>query len=174
VQVGEAVQPGQPLIAGVSLKDLRVNVQVPQSAVEAIRRFHAADVLLDGDGARRVAASQVTVFPYADPDTHTFSVRLELPGENTGLFPGMTVKVAFATGEAQRLLVPASALVQRGEMLGVYVLGKHDVSLRQIRTGYRYGAQVEVLAGLEDGERIATDPAAAARWLVESRQGAAP
>ena len=68
VQIGESVRAGQPLIAGVSLNELRVNVQVPQSAVDAIRRYHAADVLLDGDGARRVAAAKLTVFPYADAD----------------------------------------------------------------------------------------------------------
>jgi RND family efflux transporter MFP subunit len=173
VQVGEAVQAGppspQPLIAMQSLDDLRVNVQVPQSAVDPIRHFHAADVLLAGDGARRVAASSVGVFPYADPSTHTFNVRLQLPGGDTGLYPGMTVKVAFATGEAKRLLVPASALVQRGELLGVYVLDEHGAALRQLRIGHRYADRVEALAGLDDGERVATDPAAAARWLIENR-----
>lgn len=177
VQVGQAVQAGppspQPLIALESLDGLRVNVQVPQSAVEAIRNFHAADVLLDGDSRRRVAASSVTVFPYADPATHTFSVRLELPGDSTGLYPGMTVKVAFATGETHRLLVPATALVQRGEILGVYVLGEHGVTLRQVRTGYRYGKRIEVLAGLDDGERIATDPVAAVKYLDEQHAGGA-
>ena len=176
VQVGEAVQAGppspQPLITIQALDDLRVNVQVPQSAVDAIRRFHAADVL--PGGARRVAASSVSVFPYADPNTHTFNVRLQLPGGDTGLYPGMTVKVAFATGEAKRLLLPASALVQRGELLGVYVLDDHGAALRQLRIGHRYADQVEVLAGLDDGERVATDPAAAARWLTESRHGVAP
>lgn len=173
VQVGEAVQAGppspQPLIALQSLDDLRVNVQVPQSAVDAIRRFHAAEVLLTGDGARRVAAGSVSVFPYADPNTHTFNVRLQLPAGDTGLYPGMTVKVAFATGEAKRLLLPASALVQRGELLGVYVLDDQGVALRQLRIGHSYADQVEVLAGLDDGERVATDPAAAARWLAGNR-----
>ncbi|MFC5581828.1 efflux RND transporter periplasmic adaptor subunit [Rhodanobacter terrae] len=173
VQVGEAVQAGppspQPLIAMQALDDLRVNVQVPQSAVDTIRHFHAADVLLGGSGARRIAAGSVNVFPYADPNTHTFNVRLQLPGGDTGLYPGMTVKVAFATGEAKRLLVPAGALVQRGELLGVYVLDEHGVALRQLRIGHRYADQVEVLAGLDDGERVATDPAAAARWLIEHR-----
>ena len=178
VQVGEAVQAGppspQPLIALQSLDALRVNVQVPQSAIGAIRRFHTADVLLDGDGANRVAASSVSVFPYADPQTHTFNVRLQLPAGTGGLYPGMTVKVAFASGEAKRLLLPASALVQRGELLAVYVLGAHGVSLRQVRIGHRYGDRVEVLAGLGDGERIATDPAAAVRWLIEHQRGATP
>jgi RND family efflux transporter MFP subunit len=171
VHVGEAVQAGppspQPLIALQSLDDLRVNVQVPQSAVDAIRSFHVADVLLGGDGGRRVAASSVNVFPYADPDTHTFNVRLQLPGGDTGLYPGMTVKVAFATGEATRLLVPVSALMQRGEIVAVYVIGGHGVTLRQVRTGYHYGDRVELVAGLDDGERIATDPLAAMKYLDE-------
>ncbi len=143
---------------------------VPQSAVEAIRRFHAATVLPGGDSGPRVAASDVSVFPYADPDTHSFNVRLQLPAGTTGLYPGMTVKVAFATGQAQRLLVPASALVQRGEIVGVYVLGEHGVTLRQVRTGYRYGDRVEVLAGLDGGERIAADPMAALKYLDQQHR----
>src|SRR5262249_5435085 len=153
---------GQPLIAGLSLDELRVNVQVPQSAVDAIRRYHAADVLLDADGKRRVTAARVTIFPYADAETHTFSVRLDLPHEETGLYPGMTAKTAFAIGEAQRLLIPDSALVQRSEVSGVYVVAGNLVSLRQLRLGHRFGDRAEVLAGLDAGEAIAADPNAAA------------
>ncbi len=177
VQVGEAVQAGppspQPLIAMQSLDDLRVNVQVPQSAVADIRRFHAADVLPGGDSMPRVAAGNVSVFPYADPATHTFNVRLQLPSGDHGLYPGMTVKVAFATGETKRLMVPVSALVQRGEIVAVYVIGKQSVTLRQVRTGYHRGDRVEVLSGLDDGERIASDPVAAMKYVVAQRAAGA-
>lgn len=177
VQVGESVQAGPPvpqqLIALASLKDLRVTVQVPQSSIDAIRQHHAADILLDGTGAHRVPASKVTVFPYADPATHSFSIRAELPGEGTGLYPGMTVKVAFATGQVMRLLIPVRALVHRGELQGVYVMTDAGLVLRQVRVGNRYGDRVELLSGLESGERIALDPSAAARWLVDQRQGRA-
>lgn len=169
VHVGEAVQAGppspQPLIQLQALDNLRVNVQVPQSAVAAIRRLHAADVLLDGGRGRRVQAATVEVFPYADPETHTFNVRLQLPAGDAGLYPGMTVKVAFATGEAKRLLVPASSVVQRGELVAVYVIDDHGVAMRQVRIGDRDGDQIEVLAGLDDGERVASDPQAAMAWL---------
>ncbi len=171
VQIGESVRPGQPLISGVSLKDLRVSVQVPQSAIAQIRAIKAADVLLAGDDSRRVAASKVIVFPYADPATHTFTVRLELPGDNTGLFPGMTVKAAFATGEAKRLLIPVTALVVRGELQGIYVVDGSNVRLRQIRSGNHFDNSVEILAGVVAGERYATDPAAAALWLSGQHGG---
>jgi RND family efflux transporter MFP subunit len=175
VQVGEAVQAGppspQPLIQLQALDQLRVNVQVPQSAVEAIRQFHSAQVL---SGERRIAAGAVEVFPYADPQTHTFNVRLPLPADANGLYPGMTVKVAFATGAAKRLLLPASTLVRRGELVGAYVIDAHGVSLRQLRIGEQDGDRVEILAGLDDGERVARDPQAARAWLVARHAAGQP
>ena len=165
VQVGEAVQPGQPLISGLSLDQLRVEAQVPQSDVNVIRRFGRAWVFYDG-GRKRVEAARVIVFPYADPATHTFTVRLELPTVETGLNPGEVVKVAFMIGSRPRLLVPDSAIVRRGEIVGVYVVKGDGVMLRQVRLGDRFGRDAEVLAGLAPGEQVAADPGAAMKWLI--------
>jgi RND family efflux transporter MFP subunit len=169
VHVGEAVQSGpptpQPLIALAALDALRVDVVIPQGAVDAIRASPRASVVLD-DG-KRVQAAGVIVFPYADPGTHSFRVRVELPAGGSGLYPGMTVKVAFAIGPATRLLVPAGALVRRGELSAVYVVGAdRSVGLRQLRLGHRFGDEVEVLAGLAAGDRVARDPEAAALYLT--------
>ena len=172
VQVGETVRPGQALISGISLGELRVEVQVPQSDVAAIREHRQAAVILDAASGERLEAKEVVVYPNADPQTHSFRVRLELPAQETGLHPGMTVKVAFTVGEAQRLLVPAAALLQRSEVSAVYVLDAQGPTLRQVRIGHRYGDRVEVLAGLDDGERIALDPVATGEWLAKSRRGA--
>jgi RND family efflux transporter MFP subunit len=174
VHVGEAVQSGpptpQPLIALAALDALRVDVVVPQGAVDAIRAAPHASVVLD-DG-KRVQAAKVTVFPYADPGTHSFRVRVELPTDGSGLYPGMTVKVAFAVGQATRLLVPVSTLVRRGELSAVYVVGAdHSVGLRQLRLGHRIGDEVEVLAGLAPGDRVARHPEAAALYLTKRHGG---
>jgi RND family efflux transporter MFP subunit len=165
VEVGESVRPGQPLISGISLGQLRVQVDVPQSDIAAIRDARKAAVLLD-DGARRIEATEVTTFPFADPQTHTFKVRVELPEAETDLHPGMTVKVAFAVGETERLLLPASALVRRGEVSAVYVADATGVVLRQVRLGHRFGERYEVLAGLSAGEQVVLDPLAAAQALA--------
>jgi RND family efflux transporter MFP subunit len=167
VQVGEEVRPGEPLISGISLNALRIAVQIPQTAAAAVRKYNAADVILDQATGKRVSAAKVTVFPFADPQTHSFNVRLELPEVDTGLYPGMTVKCAFEVGEASKLLVPASALVQRSEVSGVYVVNGDQVGLRQLRLGHRYGDRVEVLAGLSGGEQIAADPIAAALYVAQ-------
>jgi RND family efflux transporter MFP subunit len=168
VEVGETVRPGQPLVSGLSLDRLRVNVDVPQSEVSAIREQQRAAVLLD-DG-RRIEAEKLTIFPFADPATHSFKLRLDLPEVATGLQPGMIAKAAFVLGDAQRILIPAASLVTRSEVSAVYVVDSENrVSLRQVRPGHRFGERVEVLAGLSEGERIALDPVAALTWMTARR-----
>lgn len=171
VQVGETVRPGQPLLSGLSLSQLRVEVEVPQGDIAAIREQGKAMILLD-DG-RRIEAREMVIFPYADAKAHTFRIRLELPEAETGLQPGMTVKAAFVIGQSERVLIPASALVRRSEVTAVYAVdAAQRVALRQVRLGHRFGDQVEVLAGLSDGERIAADPLAALAHITGAKEKA--
>jgi RND family efflux transporter MFP subunit len=159
VQVGESVAPGTPLMTGASLDALRIVAEIPQSVIEQVRVVRKAAVYVDG---RRIESTGITVFPAAEPQTNTFRARLELPPGTQGLAPGMFVKVGLVVGEAERLLVPRSAVVERSEMRGVYVVAPEGrVSLRQVRLGHARGERIEILAGLAAGERIALDPVAA-------------
>lgn len=155
VEVGESVTPGQPLMSGLSLDRLRVVTDLPQTVAGQVRKNPHA-LLITAEG--RVEASEITLFPIADPVTKTFRVRLDLPEGQFGLYPGMFVKVAFQIGEAERLLVPSRAVLNRSEVTAVYVVGSNGVRLRQIRTGQAFGDRAEVLAGLEAGEAVAVDP----------------
>jgi len=163
VEVGEAVNPGTPLMSGFDPEVLRVVVDLPQAAAVSVRQ-HMQVRVLAGDG--ELTPERITLFPVADPSTSTVRARVDLPHQATGLYPGQFVKVAFTVGETGRLLVPASAIVHRSEVTGVYSMDDAGVRLRQVRLGNRFGDQVEVLAGLDAGERIATDPVAAGISLV--------
>jgi RND family efflux transporter MFP subunit len=159
VQVGETVQPGTPLMSGVSLQYLRVNLELPQSIVEKVRAIRKAAIYVN---EKRVEASSFTVFPEADSATHTFHARANLPANATDLHPGMFVKVGLVVGETERLLIPVTAVVTRSEVSGAYVLGKSGgVNLRQLRLGNHFGERVEVLAGLSVGDSVVLDPVVA-------------
>jgi RND family efflux transporter MFP subunit len=165
VEVGEMVRPGQPLMSGLSLEQLRVAVDVPQTMIDPIRRIGRATVYADPP----VAAESLTFFPIADPATNTFTVRVNLPAGSASLYPGTFVKVGFVIGETQRLLVPVVAVVHRSELTAVYVVADDVVTLRQVRTGRQHGERIEVLAGLGADEVIATDPVSAGIYLKEQR-----
>ena len=167
VELGELVSPGQPVISGLSLQSLRVNVDVPQSMFHAIRTIGKAFVYVNDE---RIAAESLTFFPVADAEANTFRVRVNLPDGAATLYPGMFVKVGFVVGETRRLLVPVEAVVRRSELSGVYVTDGEAVALRQVRLGRRYGDSIEVLSGLSAGEAVATDPVAAGIWLKDQVQ----
>lgn len=163
VEAGESVGVGQPLMSGISLELLRVSVDLPQQIAAQFRKSKKAAVLTD-EG--RVVPVSLTIFPFADPGTNTFTARLDLPEGQFGLYPGMFVKVAFVVGEARRLLVPTAALIRRSEVTGAYVIGPdRSVRFRQLRTGNAYGDKTEVLSGLSEGELVAIDPVAAAIYV---------
>ena len=162
VELGELVSPGQPLISGLSLQQLRVNIDVPQSMFHAVRTIGKAFAYIGDD---RIAAESLTFFPVADAAANTFRVRVNLPDGAATLYPGMFIKVGFVVGETRRLLIPASAIVRRSELSAVYVTDGEQVRLRQVRLGRPHDDSVEVLAGLRDGETVALDPVQAGIWL---------
>jgi RND family efflux transporter MFP subunit len=164
MQVGEMASPGQPVMTGVSLDELRVIADVPQSVIPSVRNGAAARVYLP-DG-RVVESRDITVFPFADLGSNTFKVRVALPPSEDGvarsLFPGMYVKTGFAVGEKQELTVPKQSVVQRSEVTAVYVVTPGDhVHFRQIRLGRALDDAWVVLSGLTAGEPVALDPIAA-------------
>ncbi|MDF2445671.1 MAG: efflux transporter periplasmic adaptor subunit [Moraxellaceae bacterium] len=167
VQVGEAVMPGQPLLVVQAPGAMRAVVDITQQLAEALRKTGKATVLL-GDG-RRFEATQVTVFPNADPATQTVRVRADLPAKVNGdIYPGMAAKLVFSVGEAQTVAIPAASLVQRGEITGVYIQeADGHVAFRALRMGRVLAdGRIEVLAGLAAGERVARDPRAAAAAVI--------
>ncbi len=168
VELGETATPGQPLMTGISLDQLRARVDVPQPLVERLRRFQQAFVDTP-DG--RVKARHITIFPFADPRTNTFLTRLDLPEGIRGLFPGMFVKVGLIVGKRKQLLIPKSAVAYRSEVTGVYVVAPDGrIGFRQIRLGAEQDhGRVSVLAGLDAGERVALDPVAATVALKRQR-----
>lgn len=157
VELGESVSPGQPLLSGLSLEQLRVVVDLPQKYAEFARtERHAKVTLVDG---QVLETGEMTFYPYADPQTHTFRLRMRLNEPGGSLFPGMLVKVGVPVASREALWVPVSSLIHRSELRAVFVLDEQDrPRLRQVRTGVRDNGSLEILAGLSAGERVITNP----------------
>lgn len=173
VEMGEIVQPGKPIMTGISLEQMRVSVEVPQRLITQVRQHKQAFVYLDGSQTS-LDVEKMTIFPYADPKTNAFRIRIDLTKGLDNLFPGMFVKVALVMGEDETLSIPQSAVAIRSEVTGVYVLDDQGIPhLRQIRLGRAINnKQVRVLSGLSEGETIALDPTHAVMTLKKHLAGA--
>lgn len=157
VEVGESVSVGQALLSGLSLEQLRVVVELPQRYAEIARSEQRAWIRL-ADG-RTLDAGNMTFYPYASATAHTFRIRIDLAAPDADLYPGMLVRVDVPVSSREALWIPADTLFRHGELTAVFVLDdQNQPRLRQIRTGVIRDSRVEVLAGLDAGERVALSP----------------
>ncbi|HEX7763187.1 MAG TPA: efflux RND transporter periplasmic adaptor subunit [Cellvibrio sp.] len=161
VNMGETVAPGKALMTGLSLEQLRAQVDIPQQHIGPVRKYKKALIYL-ADG-KLLETSDLRIPPSADPQTHSFKVLVNLPEGDHQLFPGTFVKIGFVIGEQEQLLIPASSLSKRGEVSGVYVIKENALEFRQLNLGSLTSNQTyPILAGASAGEKIAADPVAAA------------
>lgn len=158
IEQGETAAPGRALLTIYDPTGLRVTASIPQYQLPQIRNVKQARVEFPELG-RWVDSKFVTLLPTADAATHVSQVRVGLPEGLPGVVPGMFARVHFVLGDAQRLTVPATAIVRRGEVAAVYVKTDQDaLVLRQLRLGERLSeGDIEVLAGLAKGERVVLD-----------------
>jgi len=168
VALGDMAMPGRPLLTLYDPSALRVTVAVPQTVVAGLPVAPAIKVELPGRSGDRqwITPSRVELLPTVDPGTHTVQVRLDLPATVQGVAPGTFARAWLPgqSGAAPRFYVPAKAVVRRAEMTGLYVIDPNGRPvLRQVRLGRTVNDTVEILTGATVGERIATDPQAAAR-----------
>lgn len=164
VEVGDTVQPGDKLIDFAAPQGLQVAVQLP---ISLTRGLHAGDRLHGGietaDGTQQeVELNLAKIYPTADRLSHTVTVKLDLPADMSAR-AGMYAAIEIPTlGKSiqKGLAIPRSAVLHEGGLDTVYVVdASHRVRVRLLRLGATLGDDtVQVLAGLEAGERILIHP----------------
>lgn len=155
---GTLATPGMVLLVLENTERFRLEVAVDESDIQVVALRQAVPVVIEALSEEELRGQVVQIVPAADPATRSFLVKVELPGA-AGLRSGLFGRALFPRGEREGLLIPASAVVERGQLQGVYVLGPDNVaSLRYVTLGKRRGQEVEVLSGLEEGDRVAAAP----------------
>ncbi|WP_462328339.1 efflux RND transporter periplasmic adaptor subunit [Thiohalocapsa halophila] len=183
IEVGDTVQPGQPLMNYADVEYLQVEVDIPARLRPGLREGMMLRAELDvparggtaTDGPG-VPVRVAQIFPMADPQRHTVKVKFDLPQGVSE--PGMYAKVLvpdFNAPARVNPVVPRSAIRFNGSLPGVYVLDEQGKpELRLIRVGEpRPDGKVSVLSGLRPGERILENPGAnvTSNWSRDQDEG---
>jgi len=143
------------LYALTDLSHVWIMADVFENDIDAIHVGQSATVTPPDGPAFSARVSYLQ--PQVDPQTRTAKVRLEAANDSLRLKPDMFVNVQFPIGATRTLMVPADAVMDTGTSQTVYVdAGSGNLEPRQVQIGRRVGDQVQVLAGLNAGERIVT------------------
>jgi RND family efflux transporter MFP subunit len=158
VEPGSLVSPGVPLFVIESSSYYQLEVTLPAEAVGTVNKNSVARVELDGFGQNLLSGKVVEMEAGADPASHTLKARIDLP-KKARIQSGTFGRAFFGRGEKRALMVPDAALVNRGQLRGIYVVDDSGVVHWRILTlGKPLGNQVEVFSGLSDGEAVVLNP----------------
>jgi RND family efflux transporter MFP subunit len=158
-ETGDMAAPGQPLVTIESLDDMQVRATVPESQIDLFTTGTPVQVQISAVGHASFSGSVISVNPGGSPMSRQYTVKISLQNvDQTQVKSGMFARVLLTKGDSRTLMIPRSAIVSRGQLTGIYTLSSQDeLMLRWIRTGRTYEDQVEVLSGLQVGERYVSN-----------------
>lgn len=153
VEVGQLASPGAPLFTVENGRDYRLDATVQESRMRFLSVSQALTVRVDALDEELVG-HVAEIVPVADPISRSFTVKIDLPF-HPQLRSGLFGRVRFPAEIRESVAVPASSIVSRGQLSGVYVIDAADKARFQlVKTGEEMGDRVEVLSGLEEGDRV--------------------
>lgn len=172
VEPGSLVSPGIPLFIVEDTSRYQLEAMLPAEALTIVKQNTIARVELDALADKSLTCKVAEIEAAADPASHTLKARIDLPKE-AGVQSGMFGRAFFLRGEKRALKVPVAALVNRGQLRGIYVVDDGGlVHWRVVTLGKPLGNQVEVLSGLTDGDAVVLNPGS--QELDGKKSGAAP
>jgi RND family efflux transporter MFP subunit len=155
---GTMAAPGVPLLKIDQAGPLQLDATIDESAIDSVRKGIKVQVSVGDSTAAQFAGIVAEIVPAADPASHSFTVKIDLP-VSTQLHAGMYGTAMFANGVKQAILIPRSAVVARGSLNCAFVLdGQGIAQLRYITLGAAQDNLVEVLSGVSAGEKLVDLP----------------
>ncbi len=155
---GAMAAPGVPLLMIEDPNHFRLEATVDESKMGAVRLGETVPVVIDALDDQAITGKVVQIVPAADPASRTFTVKIDLPS-NPQMRSGLFGRARFPRGQRESVIIPQTAVVRRGQLQAVYVVGKDQLaSLRYVTLGAPSAQQVEVLSGIEAGDQIVAQP----------------
>jgi RND family efflux transporter MFP subunit len=161
----QMVKPDMELYSLADLSHVWIYAELNESDAGSVRVGHSALVEPAYAPGRKFRAKVTYILPQMDPQTRTLKVRLEADNPDLSLRPDLFLNVEFSLSGPPRLSVPQDAVIDTGLTQVVYVaLGEGRYEPRRVEAGEHFDGRVEILSGLQPGERIVISGA----FLVDS------
>jgi len=158
VDLGMLASPGMPLFTVEDVRRYRVEAPLSESDLSNAKVGQAISVFVDALGDAELHGRIGQIVPAADPGSRSFLVKIDLP-QDPRLRSGLFGRARFPRGQRTAILIPRNAVVDRGQIQAVFVVDQNKVvALRYVTVGSRDGENVEILAGLQQGESIVATP----------------
>ncbi|MBW1982348.1 MAG: efflux RND transporter periplasmic adaptor subunit [Deltaproteobacteria bacterium] len=157
VDEGDLAIPGRTLLTLETTHGYHLDLVVPERYIEQVHLGQMVSAAIPALSLTGLAGTVSTIVPAADPDSRSFLIKVALP-PGAALRSGMFARVNIPLGQQLQIRVPRSAIIRQGQLTGIYLVdGDNVVHFRLLRLGRVYPEVVEVLSGLQQGERYVVE-----------------
>lgn len=158
VDPGALAAPGMPLLTIEAGGQYRLEAAVDERDLRYVHMGQAVLVSFDAIDGPPLSGNVAQIVPAADPASRSFIVKIDLP-LNKNLRSGVFGRAALTRGSRQAVVLPQSAVAERGQLQTVYVVGDNNIAvLRYVTLGAAQADGREVLSGLSAGETVVAAP----------------
>lgn len=158
VSLGALVTPGTIITTLDDISLIKLDFSVPETFLPGIESGQEIEARAAAYPERRFVGEVTSVDVRVDPVTRAAMVRASLPNSDGALRPGMLLTVTLLKDERRSLSLPEGALLRQANQAHVFVLEDDGtVARREVRTGRRAPGLVEILEGLQAGERVVSE-----------------
>jgi HlyD family secretion protein len=170
LEPGDLAQPGSEILRLGDLSQIKVEVQISELQLDGIRLGQTARVRLDAFGDRSFSGRVTQISPAADPTARLVPIEVTIPNQDRRIGSGLLARVSFESPKAQQVVVPEIAIQtsssrrdrlqteSSSQTATIFVINgskeKPTVEARTVKLGDRLDARIEILSGLEPGERF--------------------
>jgi RND family efflux transporter MFP subunit len=157
IDVGSMAMPGKGLLTVEDISSFKIEANIDAHLADQVKISAPIEAIVDA--IRPVVRANITeMAPAIDATSRTFLIKAQIIEDQNNRLPlktGLYARIMIPHGKKNLLVVPASAIVEKGQLVGLYVVDeKGIISYRLIRTGRTFGSNVEILSGLSDGQKV--------------------
>ena len=153
IDPGDLASPGTPFVTIEQEGLFCTDLVLPESYIQSIKLGQQVRVVVPAMNSQEFTGEVGRIVPTADARSRSFQIKVGMP-EGPDFKSGMFARVLIPVGGTGMLLIPQTAIAMQGQLNGVYVVDDQQIAhLRLVRTGKVYTDQVEILSGLNDGQR---------------------
>ncbi len=155
VENGTYLNPGDPVVQILRIDQLKIQVGIPESDVDTVRRLKTFDMTIDALGGRTVTGEYHYLYKTTDSMARLYTLEIRVANADGQILPDMFARVEIIKQKDDRgLAVPIYSLLTTGPDTGVFVVSEGQARFRAVETGFLDGWKIQVKKGLEPGDQV--------------------
>lgn len=155
IEKGTYLNSGDPIVNVLQIDQLKIEVGIPESDVDAVRKLKTFDMTIDALDGKSYTGEYHYLYKTANSMARLYNLEIKIDNSDGRILPDMFVRVSIIKNQdPQGIAIPMYSLVTLNKKIGVYVETDEMVSFRPVSTGFQDGWKIQIPEGLTPGEHI--------------------